>query len=152
MQIAIPKSLWDTFQATFIAEGKKICRDLAPILKVSEKELVQKLLTNPPKLPLAIIEDQDRPLSCPVLLKKAALYERCRLPCVLGTSRCCGHQTVDELPEVSDEMTHLTRLQRTDPAEENYWCDENTGDVYNRQMCIVGEYKDEVLTLFSYGE
>ncbi len=150
MQVAIPKSLWDTFQATFLAEGKKVCRDLSALLKIPEKELIQKLLTNPPKMPLTIIEDADRPLSCPVLLQKSALYERCRQPCVLGTARCCAHQSIETLPEVTEESTHLTRLQRKELTDGAMWCDENTGAVYDRHMRAIGEYKDEILTLWSF--
>lgn len=73
MQLAVPRSLWDGLQASFLAEGRKLCRDLAPILKIPEKELIQKLLTQPPKLQLAIVADEDRPLSCPVLLQKEKL-------------------------------------------------------------------------------
>jgi len=140
----IPKSLFDSLQTSLLQEAKRICRDAAKILNVPEKELQAKVLKNMPKI--SIINDNDKPYSCPVLVE-SAIIERCRKPCLLGTGRCQEHQKVETIPEPTDQTT-LTRIQSE--YKESLWCNEIDGTVYTRENKQVGNYKNGKLFIYVF--
>ncbi len=148
----IPDGLLNDLRAAFERETKKMCRDAADILRVSETDLVKKVKERMGTVKISVLpEDDDLPRTCHVLLKRGTLYERCRGGCVLGTSKCLRHQTTEsvvakELPSV---IQPLTRIERCSGMSEALWCDETTHQVYNRSGEIVGEInEDNGLELF----
>jgi hypothetical protein len=143
----IPKSLFDSLQSSLNQEAKKLCRDAAKILKIPEKDLIAKILTKMPKV--TIIDDNSAPYSCPVYVEKN-LIERCRRSCLLGTGRCLEHQGASN-PEPTTQK-QLTRVQSTTESPCTLWCDESTGDVYNKDLQVVGLYKNSTLTLYDFEE
>ena len=143
----IPKTLFESLQASLQQEAKRICRDAAKILKVSEKELQDRVLKKIQKV--TIHEDKDRPYSCPVFNENMIL-ERCRKPCLLGTGRCLVHQT-STLPEPTVHKI-LTRIQPTADIPEPLWCDESDGTVYDRSSTVVGIYINSKVTLYNFAE
>jgi len=138
MSIQIPLSLLETIQSAFTGEAKRLCRDAAKILKVSEKDLLHKILPSGSKIKL--VDDNSAPITCPALIKMGILT-RCRSPCLLGTGRCLHHQTA--VVPVTEGLIPLTRLEGM-PR----WCNEETGDVYESSGEIIGKYKDGILKVF----
>ena len=138
MSIHIPLSLLETIQSAFTGEAKRLCRDAAKILKVSEKELLHKILPNGSKIKL--VDDNSAPITCPAIIKEGILT-RCRSPCILGTGRCLHHQTA--VIPITDSLTPLTRLEGM-----SMWCNEETGDVYESTGTIIGKYKDNTIKVF----
>lgn len=147
--LTVPQSLFTTLQAAFLAEGKRLCADASKILRVPEKELVKKLFQEK-KLHLTLVEDSERPLSCLVSVKEKAILRRCRQPCLLGTSRCILHQSVEYIPENSESIPSLTRIAPHPSLPNPLWCNEETGAVLNAQGQEVGLYKDGCLSLWSF--
>ena len=143
----IPKSLFESLQASLNQEAKRICRDAAKILKVPEKELQDRILKKMQKV--TIHEDNDRPYSCPVF-NENKLLERCRKPCLLGTGRCLIHQT-SIIPEPTTHKI-LTRIQPNTDISEPLWCDESDGTLYDRSSNIVGVYINSRITLYNFAE
>lgn len=143
----IPKSLFDSLQTSLNQEAKRLCRDAAKILKIPEKDLVGKILNKMPKI--TIIEDNSTPYTCPVLIENN-LLERCRRSCLLGTGRCLEHQKTTN-PEPTTQK-QLTRIQSTTDSLNTLWCYESTGDVYDKELKIVGQYKNNRLTLYDFQE
>jgi hypothetical protein len=143
----IPKSLFESIQASLNQEAKRLCRDAAKILKVSEKELQDKILKKMPKI--EIHDDNEMPYSCPVLTENN-IIERCRKPCLLGTGRCYTHQ-VSTIPEHTSQII-LTRLHLVNSSSEPLWCNEIDGNVYDKTSSIVGHYINNRLTLYKFSE
>ena len=143
----IPKSLFDSLQASLNQEAKRICRDAAKILKIPEKEIQDKILKKMPKV--TIYEDKDRPYSCPVF-NENMLIERCRKPCLLGTGRCLIHQA-SIIPEHTTQKI-LTRIQPTADISEPLGCDESDGTLYDRSSAVVGVYINNRITLYNFAE
>jgi hypothetical protein len=148
----IPDGLLNELRAAFEREAKKICRDAAHILRVSEADLLKKVKERMSTVKLSVLpEDDDLPRTCQVLLKRGSVFERCRGGCVLGTSKCLRHQTTDQPPltEFQNTVRTLTRLERCSGTTEPLWCDESTRQVYNRNGEQVGEMnEDNCLELF----
>lgn len=147
MSVQIPKLLWDTLQTAFQMEAKRICRDAARLLGANEKELIQKVMPPQSKVKVQLVQDEEAPLSCPVLLSKGTLLRRCRAPSLLGTGRCLHHQTAT-IPATEDLPIQLTRLERIEERDDALWCNEATGEVYDEEGAIIGEYRDERLILY----
>jgi hypothetical protein len=143
--IKLPVSLFTTFQTACKIEAKRICKQAAKLLQRPEKEVLDKVFAS--QLVVQIIDDDDRPLTCPILLRHATLVERCRRPCILGTGKCINHQTTSSNDSYPSDVLQVTRI---DYKEDLLWCDESTGNVYNSSGSIVGFYKDECLELISF--
>ena len=146
MSIALPQSLLASLTASFEAEAKRLAKDMAKLLRVPEKEILQ-LVKQIPKIQFKIYDDSENESSCPILIEEPGLVKRCRRPCVLGTSRCMQHQLNDIL-SVPDTVKPLTRIKG-----HPYWCDEETKHVYNANGECVGELNEEnQLELYTYEE
>lgn len=147
MTLELPSELYKTFQDILLQEAKRLCRDAAKVLGRPEKEVQSKVLKDMPKLSLKIIDDKDQPVTCPVFVRRAKVFERCRHACLLGTGRCLAHQAESCIPETQDQ-TSLTRIQPTDCMDTPLWCNEETHNVYTSEGQIIGRYKDEVLYVY----
>jgi hypothetical protein len=146
MSIVLPQTLLASLTASFEAEGKRLAKDVAKILRVPEKEVLQ-LVKQLPKVQFKVHDDSESTTSCPVLIEEPGLVKRCRGPCVLGTSRCIHHQT-NEVLAVPDTLKSLTRIKGRP-----YWCDEETRHVYDAAGTHVGELnEDNQLELYVYDE
>ena len=146
----IPSSLFETLEYALRQEAKRICKDAAKILHLPEKEVEEKVLKSMPKSKLTIIKDNELSYSCPILICEKDLTHRCRLPCILGTSRCYKHQTIEYIPEPLDGQMTLTRIQTTKDSLESLWCNESDGKVYNKDSESIGNYKNGKLMLYSF--
>lgn len=154
MNLSVPETLFLTLQATFQAEAKRLCADMAQILGVPEKELQSKILKGP-KLQLTLVEDSERPLTCLVPTHIGATLTKCRKPCLLGTSRCADHQGhPDPVSQSQEPPTSLKPLQRLETIVHNdiplqLWVDEETGHVFTADHKHIGMYENERLTLWT---
>ena len=150
MTLEIPADLYKTLQLCLKGEATRLCRDAAKVLGVPEQELKQKVLNQLPPVPLKLFKTDDIPASCPVLLQHKTVVERCRRSTVLGTGRCLNHQHIQCIPE-EDGQLQLTRLQATED-EQTLWVNEATKEVLDASGICVGEYDNEVVTLYSFEE
>jgi hypothetical protein len=152
MSLSIPKTLFQTLQTSFDAEAKRIAKDVSKILNIDEKEILQ-VLKKIPKVQITLQDDSDASPICPVLLRGASsLICRCKKPCILGTSRCIEHQSVNSIPTTTEHLINLTKLSN-ETLEEPYWCDEETKNVYNKAGNEVGTLtEDNVLKIFTFEE
>jgi hypothetical protein len=152
MSVVFPASLLQTLQTTFHAEAKRLCRDAAKILRVPEKELTSKVLGKyTSNCIFKILDDNDAPTTCPIIIKQGPIFERCRCPCVLGTGRCLSHQTAANPPDVTNHLVRLTRLEPHPDLCETLWCREETNEVYDQSGAVIGEREDECIVLYTLG-
>lgn len=147
MNVQIPQQLLESLQASFLGEAKRICRDAAKILKVPEKELIQKVLPQGSRVKLQVVDTNEAPTQCPAFVQEEMILRRCRLPALLGTGRCVCHQTA-KIPAIPEDVLQLTRLERYTAEDSPLWCNEATGEVIDSSGVVVGLYKNSELTLF----
>jgi hypothetical protein len=146
MSITLPRSLLQSLTTAFELEGKRLAKDVAAILHLPEKDVLQ-VVKQMPKLQFKVVEDSEYDQSCLVPIEEPGIVRRCRRPCVLGTSRCIYHQS-SEVQTLSTSLQSLTRIKG-----HPYWCDEETKDVYDVKGECVGKLNDEnQLELYTFEE
>lgn len=148
-RLVIPKALIQNMHAQFMNQAKKFCKDLAyigDVPKEEEKAYTEKILAKLEKIELAVFRDDSEPY-CPVPIKRNFIVECCRLPAVLGTSRCIGHQYVTVIPTIECEKEWV-RLCPTEAGQEAFFWDEDSNTVYNNGAAYVGNYDDGVVEIF----
>ena len=154
MSLSVPQTLLHALQATFEAESKRVAKDVAKVLRVSEKDILQ-IVKQIPKVTLKLCDDSECPSTCPVLLQHSQIVKRCRMPCLLGTGRCIDHQTqkVPEL-EVFNNSIKLTKIKINNHSENqlDYWYNEETKEVLDQEGSIVGTIRDDRLELYVFEE
>jgi hypothetical protein len=144
----VPQSLLESLQGQLQVEGRKICKEIASILGVPEKELITNVLLKMPKI---LVHSGDESTSCPIPVQRSVILERCRNPCVIGSSRCAHHQHIekyDEPSEVLMKSRSLYRLERLNSEQPAYWLDKDSDFIYNSSFAIIGKYKDGVIHRF----
>lgn len=150
MSIKLPKQLVESLQQAFLSEARRVCRDTAKLLHQDPNDVLA-ILKGLPPIQFQVFDDSEIHTSCPVLLQKGAIVERCRHPCMLGTGVCLAHQTESEPPSIESCTTKLTRIKHAEWEVGPLWCDETTRNVYSREGICVGVLTEEnVLELISY--
>lgn len=139
----IPEAVLESLQSQLQVEGRKLCKEIAKILAVPEKELITNVLLKLPKL--QVITSEESQLSCPVPVKRDTILERCRHTCVLGTKRCISHQNIKDIDSNFENLPakSLHRIEYSEPL----WTDIETNLVYNSSFEIVGSYDNGNLQL-----
>ncbi len=150
MSVKLPKQLVESLQQAFLSEARRVCRDAAKVLHQDPNDVLAILKKMPP-IQFQVCDDSEQPTTCPILLQKGAIVERCRRPCILGTGVCMAHQEESEPPSIDSCETKLTRVKHSEPDLGPLWCDEESRHVYNREGACVGVLTDEnILELFTY--
>jgi hypothetical protein len=152
----VPSIIVDTLYAEFKREARALCKDLAPVLGVPEKELRRILVDAVQQTELNVVNVDDLKKQCPVPVIRgstAGVVELCRSTCILGTSRCAEHKEIQDyqIPIVETEK-HLLRINTPSPSLPTLWLDQESGTVYNPQLQHIGIYKDDSLILFEFKE
>jgi preprotein translocase subunit Sec63 len=149
MSLTIPQTLFTTLQSCFDMEAKRIGREMAKLLDVPEKEVLQ-ILKRVPKVSLTLHDDTEFYASCPILIQSNSIAYRCRRGCILGTNRCVEHQTIqidaekniEKEAETKAETQPIIKLTRLKTTESCYWCNEETSAVYDATGKQVGFLKN----------
>lgn len=150
MSVKLPKQLVESLQQAFLSEARRVCRDAAKLLRQDPNDVLA-ILKKMPSIQFQVIDDSECPTTCPVLLQKGAIVERCRYPCILGTGTCIHHQDESKPPSIESCSTKLTRITHSEPDMGPLWCDEETRTVYSREGTNVGFLReDTVLELYHY--
>jgi len=155
MSLAIPQTLFTTLQVCFDTEAKRIGREMAKLLDVSEKEVLQ-VLKKIPKVHLILHNDTDFYSSCPILIQSNSIAYRCRRGCILGTNRCVEHQSIQidsqKVVEKEAEIKSIKKLTRLKIKDFYYWCDEETSVVYDMMGKQVGILKNNRIERTTYSD
>ena len=149
----LPSILIDTLYAEFKREARALCKELAPVLGVPEKELRKNVIDGVAKMPLHVVHVDDLRRQCPVpvLRGTSGIVEHCRTTCILGTSRCTEHRHIAEhqLPTLCPQK-ELIRMTTACADIHTLWFDPETRNVFNPLLQHVGNYKDDTLILFEF--
>lgn len=151
MSLTIPQTLFTTLQVCFDNEAKRIGREMAKLLDVPEKEVLQ-ILKNVPKISLTLHDDTEYYSSCPVTIQSNSIAYRCRRGCILGTNRCVEHQTISSDVEKEAEQNKIIKLTRLRTNDSCYWCDEQTNAVYDSSGKQIGFLKNNKIECPNYSD
>lgn len=149
-KINIPSELMKALRDQFVVEAKRVCKDVAYVLKVSEKDLIKNVVDSQ-QMQINIIDNEGVESTCvvPMFMINGSEVKLCRRPCLLGTERCQGHQHVRTLPQINAEKK-ITRIHIESAEHEPLWCDETTSCVYNEALDWVGNYCNGELMIFKF--
>ena len=90
----VPRLLWESFESTLLAEGKRFVRDIAKTLKVPEKELVKRIFPTNDALHIHLHDTHTETLDCMAFAGGSGqVARRCRRPVQLGSEFCLAHVT-----------------------------------------------------------
>ena len=142
MSVKLPKSLTDSLVTAFMAESRRVCRDAAKILYQPEADVL-KILKAMPQIQFQIIDDSEIPNTCPVLIQKESVIERCRTGCILGTGRCVKHQDISTIPQISESLIQLTRVRKLHQDDTPIWCNEATKEILDAAGTVIGELTED---------
>jgi len=85
----VNRLLWESLEATFLAHGKRLVKEMAVTLQVNEKELVKRVF--PTKDAFHISLQDSESTACLALVQNGEIAGRCRLPVVTGIAFCTAH-------------------------------------------------------------
>jgi hypothetical protein len=144
MSLSIPKNLIANLDAAFQREGKKLALDIAKALKIPDKDALD-IIKKMEKISYKIYDTDDHDTTCPVFLPDSKVIQRCRRPCLLGTSRCIHHQECLPPPNPSPNCKELTRCISAlgDLQHKHMLYDEETNMIYNLNGELMGEVVDD---------
>jgi len=85
----VNRLLWESLEATFLAHGKRLVKEMATTLQVNEKELVKRVFPTKDAFRISL-QDTESAL-CLALVEQGEIARRCRLPVVTGIAFCAEH-------------------------------------------------------------
>ena len=94
MNYPVVGEIWKIFEQTLLISAKKLSDDIAKHQGGDSKVLWNEIKKQI-KIGIMDIDLPDTPTSCPCMAKevKGVIYERCRVPCLLGYSVCPDHMS-----------------------------------------------------------
>jgi len=136
----VPRLLWESFESTLLAEGKRFVRDIAKTLKVPEKELIKRVFPTNDALHVHLHDTHTETLDCMAFTEASSseVARRCRHPVQLGTEYCLAHATRRPLflpaPPIRKLQDH--------PGRPSLWVQAD-GTVVNEQGTPCGTFSEE---------
>jgi hypothetical protein len=145
MSFPVVEEIWSVFEATLLAQSKKLVEDIAKKQQSDPKELWNKVRQ---KIKLGQIESDlpdPIPQLCPFYTGNAdgCFIVRCRKACLLGFDRCPEHIHKPVQPEKSENP--VRRIY--DFQNKTYFVDQH-GIAFDKMENPVGTVEDDELKLF----
>ncbi len=144
----VPKPLWDALENILMVKSKELMKDIAKTLKQPEKPLLDAFKAKKHTFHLIDVEDPtDDRFECDALLCQSAVAHKCRKAVLFGKTRCPEHEfwknpIVERKPIV----------QRVNTEENESYFVDTLGNVYSADYQRVGQYAENILTLFEIDE
>jgi hypothetical protein len=94
MNYPVVGEIWKIFEQTLLISAKKLSDDIAKH-QGGDSKLLWNEIKKQIKIGIMDIDIPDTPTSCPCMAKevKGVVYERCRVPCLLGYAACTDHMS-----------------------------------------------------------
>jgi len=102
----VNRLLWESFEATLLAQGKRFVKDMAHTLQVDEKALLRHVFPSKEAFKVSIY-DSESTVCLAFTLLSGSVAGRCRHPVVTGTDFCCHHQTHRPLVGIANPVRRL---------------------------------------------
>jgi len=104
----VNRLLWETLEATLLAQGQRFVKDLAQTLLVDEKVLLRHVFPSKDTLKVSI-QDSEAAQCMALNPLSEAVASRCRGPVQTGTLFCLHHQ--QRRPLLGSDAHPIRRLQ-----------------------------------------
>lgn len=148
MNYPVVGEIWKIFEQTLLISAKKLSDDIAKHQGGDSKVLWNEIKKQI-KIGILDIDIPDTPTSCPCMAKevKGVVYERCRVPCLLGYAACPDHMSGGSPTRDPTHQTHQVK-RVMDFKGIHYFIDKHgiAMDTYGTPKGVVEE---EVLYLFT---
>lgn len=158
MNYPVVGEIWKIFEQTLLISAKKLSDDIAKH-QGGDSKLLWNEIKKQIKIGIMDIDIPDTPTTCPCMAKevKGVIYERCRVPCLLGYSVCPDHMSggTSPNPSLTPNPTSPTSPNQTNQVKRvmdfkgvHYFIDKHgiAMDTYGTPKGVVEE---EVLYLFT---
>lgn len=110
----IPRYLWESFEAVIKAQSVQYVKELAKRLRVSEKELVKRVLPSTDTLPVTLIDTASDVNQCCARVLHDDITTYCRRPVAYLSEYCPLHRWKRSLLADAATNTVVTDVQRVD--------------------------------------
>jgi len=139
----VNRLLWETLEATFLAHGKRLVKDMAGTLQVNEKELIKRVFPTKDAFRVSI-QDADTSV-CLAFVEQGAVAARCRLPALTGIAFCAAHA---RHRQPCSALIPLRKIQDRSDQPPLWLLDT---DVLDASGIICGTWNEETNQLFLIG-
>jgi hypothetical protein len=146
IEYKIPRILWENLESVLLAQSKRYIGELAKRLKVSEKELIKRVLPTSDYLKV-IIQDTQTESQCKAYIQHEKLTIFCRKSIAYGCEYCAFHRNKRMLVIEGTNPIQIQRLKDTNSIGP-MWVNNNT--LYNSNGEMVGKMKDDKIKIFVY--
>jgi len=92
LEYHVPRVLWENLEAVLLAQSKRYVGELAGILRISEKELLKKVLPSNDSLKVIIQDSHHDSLQCKAYVQHDKLTVFCKKPVAYQTEFCALHR------------------------------------------------------------
>jgi hypothetical protein len=118
--IKVPRLLWESLEAVFLAQGKKYVREMAKALEVDPKQLVKKVFDGKDGVRIILHDTATESLECTAYVQDRAVTRMCRRPVQLGSEFCSTHITARAHIAATEATVEVRKLQ-DDPTRPSLW-------------------------------
>jgi len=136
----VNRLLWETLEATFLAHGKRLVKDMAATLHVNEKELVKRVFPSKDSFRVSLLDTDSS--CCLAFVEQGEVAARCRRPPITGIAFCADHAVKRQ---TSVTVTPVRKVQDRCDLPPLWLLDT---DVIDSSGSIQGTWKEETNQLF----
>ena len=140
----VNRLLWESLEATFLAHGKRLVKEMATTLQVNEKELVKRVFPSKDAFHISLHDSESA--TCLALVANGEIASRCRLPVVTGIAFCAAHAC--DRPTCADAVP-LRKVQDRNDLPPLWLLDT---DLVDESGTVRGTWNEETNQLFLIDE
>ena len=120
----IPRLLWENLESVLLAQSRQFVREMAGHLKVSEKELLKKVMPATDKVKVHIVDAQQEENQCKAYRMHGDIAVFCKQPVRLY-SEFCEHHCDQRMRVVPMPHTETVKRVKANGAMEPMWATES---------------------------
>lgn len=137
----IPRLLWENLESVLLAQSKQFVREMAGYLKVSEKELLKKVMPAQDKVHVHIVDAQQEDNQCKAYRMHGSVAVLCKQPVALYSEFCAHHQDQRMRVVPRADTTTVKRIKASGDTEPMWVAD--GGSVIRQDGTVVGRMDEE---------
>ena len=154
-RLAIPRLLWDSLEASLLAEAKHLTKEIAKTLGQPESELWREVSREKFSAYLVdMMEPTNEIYQCRSYSTSGRVQKPCKQPVIFGTRLCPEHtcRPIERVNTALPQMRVLKYYDEDDSVEKECYLDPATNTVLEKDtLTKIGEWNTDTqaLTLFT---